>query len=96
VECGVVDVRTAFSRQPEASLGCTYVQERVWFDRELVYEFYKKETKFFACGARRVINGIEEVVKDILKAEHPAMSEEEVQTEFDHMRDERFAIDVFN
>lgn len=27
LDAGVVDVRTAFSRQPDASFGCTYVQE---------------------------------------------------------------------
>ncbi|KLO10170.1 fatty acid hydroxylase [Schizopora paradoxa] len=95
-DAGVVDVRRAYSRQPNASFGCTYVQERVWSDRELVSEFYKKDAKFFACGSRRIINGIEEVFKEILKVENPSMNDDELKDEFEHLRFERFAVDVFN
>ncbi|KAF7976157.1 hypothetical protein HWV62_7475 [Athelia sp. TMB] len=42
---GVVDVRPAFSRKPEAAAGCRYVQERVWRDRADINAAYDAHAK---------------------------------------------------
>lgn len=56
----------------------------------------KTSLQFFACGARRVINGVEKVFKDILKLEISSANSDELDAEFDRFRAERFAIEVFN
>jgi cytochrome P450 / NADPH-cytochrome P450 reductase len=45
VEMGVVDVRPAFSRAPEKSEGCRYVQDRILKDAEDVDQMYKQKAK---------------------------------------------------
>jgi cytochrome P450/NADPH-cytochrome P450 reductase len=42
---GVVDVRPAFSRAPEKSEGCRYVQDRILKDAEDVDQMYKQKAK---------------------------------------------------
>ncbi|KAG8789826.1 hypothetical protein FRC15_000018 [Serendipita sp. 397] len=45
VKMGVVDVRTAFSRNSEKSEGCRYVQDRILHDAEDVKAMYRKKAK---------------------------------------------------
>jgi hypothetical protein len=45
VEMGLVDVRPAFSRAPEKSEGCRYVQDRMLKDGDDVYLMYQQKAK---------------------------------------------------
>jgi len=45
IDMGVVDVRPAFSRNPQKSHGCRYVQDRVLHDAEDVKEYYRQKAK---------------------------------------------------
>ncbi|EJD42499.1 cytochrome P450 [Auricularia subglabra TFB-10046 SS5] len=59
-ELGILDVRPAFSRAPELSEGCKYVQDRVWHDRKDVSAAFRTHAKFYTCGSARVALGIKE------------------------------------
>jgi cytochrome P450 / NADPH-cytochrome P450 reductase len=51
VEMGVVDVPPSFSRAPDKSLGCRYVQDRIIADGEDVSAMFKRKAKVsVVCG----------------------------------------------
>ncbi|KAI0805974.1 hypothetical protein BC629DRAFT_1590402 [Irpex lacteus] len=54
-ELGVVKVRPAFSRASAESLGCKYVQDRVWNDREDISKFYDQGARYYVCGSSKVL-----------------------------------------
>ncbi|CCM04888.1 uncharacterized protein FIBRA_07084 [Fibroporia radiculosa] len=70
IELGVVDVRPAFSRATELSHGCKYIQDRIWLDRADVNELYDKHAKFYTCGARRIAQGIKDVLSKMIMDRH--------------------------
>ncbi|THH18035.1 hypothetical protein EW146_g2890 [Bondarzewia mesenterica] len=67
MEFGVVDVRPAFSRSTEDSLGCKYIQDRIWHDRVDISNAFQKEAKFFSCGAGKMAAGVKEQLIEIIK-----------------------------
>ncbi|KAI5117203.1 hypothetical protein M0805_005173 [Coniferiporia weirii] len=93
---GVVDVRPAFSREEGEAEGCRYVQDRVWYDRELMKELYRENAKFFTCGSRKVANGVKQVCIDIIKEDNPGWSAEQAEEAFGKLQKERYATDVFD
>ncbi|KAL4252643.1 Bifunctional cytochrome P450/NADPH--P450 reductase [Abortiporus biennis] len=93
-ELGVVDVRPAFSRAAEQSLGCKYVQDRVWHDREDVDAAYKAGAKFFLCGAGRISVAVKDKLIDMIAAKVEVPREEAVSI-FSRIVNGRFATDVF-
>ena len=57
-KAGAVDIRYAFSRHPEKSEGCKYVQHRLWKDREEVRGLWKRGAKLFVCGSKGAGEGL--------------------------------------
>ena len=98
-DMGAVDVRRAFSREPESSEDCKYVQDRVYKDREYVVELFDAGAKVYVCGSSDVGEGVREVVKKIFKEKMnergKPMTDEEVEKWFSGIRNERYASDVF-
>ncbi|EJD54245.1 NADPH-cytochrome P450 reductase-like protein [Auricularia subglabra TFB-10046 SS5] len=100
---GVVEVRPAFSRAPELSAGCRYVQERVWHDRAEVIEAFRSDAKFYTCGSARVALGIKEACMHMVQELKPdadagapnslgKLSPEEFWAT---IQNERYAADIF-
>jgi hypothetical protein len=54
---GAVDVRYAFSKEPEKSEGCKYVQDRLWKDRKDTIELFDAGARVYVCGSRVVGEG---------------------------------------
>lgn len=96
---GVVDVRYAFSRAPEKSEGCKYVQDRLLKDGEDARKLWQNGGHMFVCGSRAIGDAIKEVfIKATIKgrgARGESMTWEEAEAFFNSIRNERFATDVF-
>lgn len=102
---GAVDVRRAFSRaQTDAekteSAGCKYVQDRLWHDRAVMTELWKKGARMYVCGSRQVGEGVKETVLKIrrewMEADGQPETAEEAEAWFSSIRNERYATDVFD
>ncbi|OSC96348.1 fatty acid hydroxylase [Trametes coccinea BRFM310] len=94
-ELGIVDVRPAFSRCPEKSLGCKYVQDRVWHDRELVKQAYDQQNaRLFTCGSGKMAQGIKKVLTELIK-ESRGCSDDEAARLFERAIQGRYATDIF-
>lgn len=97
---GAVDVRYAYSRDPERSNGAKYVQDRFWADREDVMHYFQLGAKVFMCGSGKVADRVKDAsVKMYLHAnekEGKPKTEEEAERWFNAMRNERFMSDVFD
>lgn len=95
-----VSLRCAFSRAPQQSEGCKYVQDRLYHDREEVIKLFDAGAKLFVCGSREVGKAVEEVCLRIAKENHEVVKgvkadEERAREWFEGLRNERFATDVF-
>ncbi|EHK18616.1 uncharacterized protein TRIVIDRAFT_50977 [Trichoderma virens Gv29-8] len=97
---GVVTIFRAYSRQPEASLGCKYVQHRIWRQREYVADLWESDAKIFVCGSNKMAEGVREILIQILldklKTKGVSMGEKEAAEWFERVSNERYAIDVFD
>lgn len=99
-KAGAVTVKWAFSRTPEKSNDCKYVQDAMWADRKLFLELWHQGAKLYICGSRRVSQGVEKVTKSIQqedakrKGEH--LSDEDAKKWWDGLRNIRFTTDVFD
>ena len=91
---GAVQLRYAFSEDPESSEGCKYVQDLVWKEREEARELWKKGARIFVCGNGKVGDGVREVALRIYE-EGTGKGREEGEEWFKGIRNERFASDVF-
>ncbi|RMZ69227.1 hypothetical protein GMOD_00003168 [Pyrenophora seminiperda CCB06] len=99
-DMGAVDVRHAFSRHPDDSLGCKYVQDRLYHDRADVIRLFDAGAKLFVCGSRGVGNGVQETLIRVAKErsrerEGVEADDERIRKWFEELRNERFATDVF-
>jgi len=92
---GAVELRYAFSRAPDRSEGCRYVQDRLWKDRASVIPSIKERGKIFVCGDSKVLSGVEKVMVHAY-VEEKGVREEEAQSWFKSIRNERFVSEVFN
>ncbi|KAJ0275155.1 hypothetical protein CBS470a_011418 [Colletotrichum nupharicola] len=98
---GVLKVYRAYSRKPQASDGCKYVQHRIWKEREMLYSLWDQGARVYVCGSNHVAEGVRDIV---LKAAHEKsekddgkpMTKEEAEEWFDNIRNERYATDVFD
>ncbi|KAF5023611.1 hypothetical protein F66182_4313 [Fusarium sp. NRRL 66182] len=101
-DMGAVDMRRAYSRAADKSLGCKYVQDRIYHDRADVLELWDKGAKVFICGSRAIGKAVEDACIRLImerseaKNEGAAATEEEARAWFDKHRNERFATDVFD
>lgn len=97
---GVVTVKRAFSRTPEKSGGCKYVQDALWADRQRFHELWRQDAQLYVCGSRRVSQEIERVAKSIqqeaAKLNGGELSDEDAKKWWDELRNVRYATDVFD
>lgn len=97
---GAVDVRRAYSRKLEAaeSIGCKYVQDRAWRDREELVELWKKGAKVFVCGSKPVGESVKDVIIKIRQQGAPEgdQDEEEHHDWFQSQRNVRYVADIFD
>ena len=66
---GAVDVRYAFSQEPEHELagGSKYIADRMLRDIEDVRDLWKKGARVYVCGSRKVQEGIVDATKKIFE-----------------------------
>ncbi len=100
---GIVDVRYAFSREPEHPLagGCARVAERMVRDRVDVFRLYDEGAKVYTCGSGEFAKGLGAAARQIIleraKEEgHGLATGEEVEQWFADKKNERFVTDVFD
>ncbi|KAK5110979.1 hypothetical protein LTR85_000689 [Meristemomyces frigidus] len=98
-KAGAIDIRYAFSRQPESSEGCRYVQDRLLKDKADVLQMWQNGARFFTCGSPEVSEGLSRVAQQILVEERAQRGEpltmEQAKEWFVGKRNERFVVDVF-
>ena len=94
---GVVDVRYAFSREPDhyKALGCRYVQDRMLLDTEDVVSMWRSGARVYVCGSPDLVKGIKEATHQLMKNKMGGVPKEMVEKFFKGMRNERIAVDVF-
>ncbi|KAH8731262.1 cytochrome P450 [Phaeosphaeriaceae sp. PMI808] len=95
-----VSLRTAFSRKPDDSEGCKYVQDRLYHNRSEIVELFDAGAKLFVCGSREVGQGVQETLIKIAKErikekEGRDVDDAKAREWFEGLRNERFATDVF-
>ncbi|RFU73229.1 nadph cytochrome p450 [Trichoderma arundinaceum] len=97
---GAVEIRKAYSRASDKSLGCKYVQHRMTHDREDIYKLWDQGAKVLVCGSRDVGKAVEAVcvqlVKEKAEAQGKEVTEEQAQEWWDKQRNERYVTDVFD
>lgn len=101
---GVVDVRRAYSRAPDAAdavaAQCRHVQDRLYHDREDVQALWQQGARMYVCGSRQLGAGVKETVLRLRRETQAAKGVEESEAEtvawFDSLRNERYAADVFD
>ncbi|KAF2104350.1 cytochrome P450 [Rhizodiscina lignyota] len=98
---GAVEVFYAFSRKPEDSKGSKYAQDRVYSEKDNVFEVFSNNAKVFICGSSRLGTGVKEVSKRLyaekLKEKGENKSEEEIEEWFKNLKvQERWTSDVFD
>lgn len=93
-QSGVVDVRRAYTFKPEASNGCKFVQDRIWFDRQDTARFFQQGAKIYICGAGIVGSGVEDAMARI-RMETTGVEEEVARDWVQKLKGERFWADVF-
>ncbi|KAK4888228.1 hypothetical protein LTR27_012838 [Elasticomyces elasticus] len=98
-DAGAVSIRYAFSREPDASEGCKYIQDRMLKDKDDVRKLWRAGAKVFTCGSPAVAEGIGAAALQILKEARAEQGEVVTDIEaaewFRKLRNERFVVDVF-
>ncbi|KAL1888068.1 hypothetical protein Sste5346_009805 [Sporothrix stenoceras] len=106
VRDGVVDVRYAFSKDPENKLaaGCRYVPERLLHDKDDVVKQWKAGAKVYTCGSGQVAKDLGAAALKLIleraraqagEGEAVAATEEEAAAWMQQRHNERFVTDVF-
>ena len=102
---GAVDVRRAFSRaqsdaEKDEAAHCKYVQDRLYHDRAVMKDLWDKGARMYVCGSRQVGEGVKDTVLKIHREwmEEAGSPETEADAEawFSSIRNERYAMDVFD
>ena len=107
VRDGVVDVRHAFSHEPEYSEGCRYVGDRMRRDADLVRQLWSDGARVYVCGSRLFDKGVGEAARAIVIEQRRLSNgggldeggttvEKEVDEWFASVASERIAADVFD
>lgn len=93
---GAVSLHYAFSREPERSEGCKYVQDRLWHDRKESVDLFTEGAKVYVCGSREIGKAVEDVCKKMyVERAGTEKTTEEVDRWFLELRNARYATDVF-
>ncbi|KAI1773837.1 bifunctional P-450:NADPH-P450 reductase [Hypoxylon cercidicola] len=99
-DAGIITVKRAFSRTPEKSGGCKYVQDALWADRHHFHELWRQGAQLYICGSRRVSQEVEKVAKSIqqeaAKRNGEDLSDEDANKWWNELRNVRYATDVFD
>ncbi|GJN72481.1 hypothetical protein PLICBS_006554 [Purpureocillium lilacinum] len=97
-ELGAVEVRRAYSRAPEKSFGCKYVQHRLSHDRADVSKLWDRGAKIYVCGSRDMGKAVESVCIDIVQHSSSSkdVTEKKTKAWFEKQRNERYVTDVFD
>lgn len=97
---GVVKIFYAYSRAPELSEGCKYVQDRLWRERDHIADVFDKDGRAYICGSNQLGKGIADVVAKIAVERAGRKGKDLTQEEglkwWQSLRNERFAVDVFD
>ncbi|KAK1996528.1 cytochrome P450 [Colletotrichum falcatum] len=98
---GAVRIYRAYSRRPDASGGCKYVQDRIWRERESLYSLWDRGARIYVCGSNKVAEGIKTVLLRAAREKSEIddgkpMTDDELEEWFDGIRNERYATDVFD
>ncbi|ETI24782.1 hypothetical protein G647_04152 [Cladophialophora carrionii CBS 160.54] len=97
---GVVKVFYAFSREPERSEGCKYVQDRLWKERGPVSELFDNGARAYICGSGALGKGVADVAARLTvensKKKGKDITHEQGLKWWDGLRGERYAVDVFD
>ena len=102
VKEGVVDVRYAFSREPDHPVaeGCARVPDRMLKDREDVYKMFFAGAKFYTCGSGEFAKALGEagktLVRDKIERKGNTATQEQLEEWFQKRRNERFVSDIFS
>ncbi|KAK0214536.1 fatty acid hydroxylase [Armillaria fumosa] len=96
VDAGLVDVQVAFSRQPDKSQGCCYVQDRIMLNKTEVQDALLGDAVFFVCGYKRVVSAVKNTLIGLLLPESVSDPGNAAQAsvEFDNLLAERYFTDV--
>ncbi|KAF8534914.1 P450 family fatty acid hydroxylase [Trichophaea hybrida] len=99
-EQGAVQLRYAFSREPELSEGCKYVQDRLGKEKAELFKAWEDGARVFVCGNARLGEEVAKVCKDGYrerrKNQGEETTEEAAEEWFGKLKEERFATDVFD
>ncbi|KAK6375733.1 hypothetical protein LTS17_007555 [Exophiala oligosperma] len=93
-EQGAVDLRHAFSRAPEKSLGCRHVQDRIWHDRADTKKLFLDKAQVYMCGSSAVGVEINKVMVEIY-VDAKGVSREQAETWANGLKGVRYWADVF-
>ncbi|GKT56695.1 bifunctional P-450:NADPH-P450 reductase [Colletotrichum tofieldiae] len=98
---GAVKMYRTYSRKPDASSGCKYVQDRIWQEREMLYSLWDQGARVYVCGSNRVAEGVKDIMLKAAREKSEIddgkpMTEEELEEWFASIRNERYATDVFD
>ncbi|RMD39764.1 hypothetical protein DV735_g5360, partial [Chaetothyriales sp. CBS 134920] len=97
---GAVKIFYAFSKAPEQSHGCKYVQDRLWRERAEVSRLFKAGAQAYVCGSGAVERGISQTVAKIRVEQVGKKGESVTQTDalkwWEDLRGVRYAVDVFD
>ncbi|KAF3765308.1 putative bifunctional P-450:NADPH-P450 reductase [Cryphonectria parasitica EP155] len=96
----VSSVHRAYSRRAEESDGCRHVQDRLWKERQQVMCLWEKGAKLYICGGRAVGEGVKNmfinIYVDAAKKEGQDISWDSAKEWFEGLKNDRWAMDVFN
>ncbi|KAJ7116879.1 hypothetical protein C8R44DRAFT_879410 [Mycena epipterygia] len=92
---GLVDIRPVFSRSPEDSNGCKYLQHRVWNDSADNVEAYSSGVAFLTCGSANVAKEIKATLVNIIKT-GDNVSLAAATEKFEKITKGRYVIDIFD
>ncbi|KAK8007446.1 kinase-like domain-containing protein [Apiospora arundinis] len=97
---GAVTVRRVYSRKPEQSGGCKYVQDAIWEDRLDVKTSWADGARLYICGSKAVGDAVTDVALKMhiaaQKKEGQDVTEEEAKVWWNELRNARYATDVFD
>lgn len=97
---GAVQLYYAYSRKPELSDGCKYVQDRLWRERKDISELFNQGAKVYICGSSALGRGLNEMISKVsvewTKERGHERTEEEAKKWWEGLRNERYAVDVFD
>ncbi|KAI1625611.1 cytochrome P450 [Exophiala viscosa] len=97
---GVVKLLYAYSRAPDKSDGCKYAQDRLWRERETVSRLFDAGARAYICGSSSLGKGVADAAArmaiDGARRKGKEYSYEQGLQWWEHLRGERYAVDVFD